>query len=45
MLYCDRIDIGKGTGPLKSNKIKEDMICHYLVFDHGFKIKDSVLIK
>ena len=45
MLYYDRIDIGKGNGPTKSNKIKESMICHYLFFDHGFKIKDSVLTK
>ena len=42
MLYYDRIDISEGIDPIKSNKSKECMICHYFFFKHGFKFQDSV---
>ena len=42
MLYYDRIDIGKGIDPTKSNGSKECMIFHYYFFIHGFKFQDSV---
>ena len=42
MLYCNRIDTSKGTDLAKSNISKENMICHYQFFNHGFKFQDSV---
>ena len=41
-MYYNRIDISKGTDPTKSNKSKECMICHYWLFNQGFKFQDSV---
>ena len=40
MLYYDRFDIRKGVDPIKSNKSREYMICHYWFFNHEFKFKD-----
>ena len=37
MLYYDRIDISEGTDLAKSNNSKECMICHYWLFNDGFK--------
>ena len=42
MLYYDGIDISEGIYPTKSNNSKECMICHYWVFNHGFKFQDHV---
>ena len=42
MLYYDRIDISKGNDLAKSNHSKECIICHYWLFNHGFKFQDSV---
>ena len=42
MLYYDRIDISKGIYHTKSNKSKECMICHYWLFNNGFKFQDSL---
>ena len=42
MLYYDRIDISEIINPTKSNRSKECMICHYWIFNHGFKFQDSV---
>ena len=42
MLYYDRIDTSQRIDPTKSNRSKECMICHYWVFNHGFKFQDSV---
>ena len=42
MLYYNRIDISEGIDLTKSNKSKECMICHYFIFNHGFKFQDSV---
>ena len=42
MLYYDRIDISKGIDPTKSNRSKECMICHYCLFNNGFKFQDSI---
>ena len=42
MLYYDRIDIGEGIDPTKSNRSKEFMICRYCFFNHGFKFQNSV---
>ena len=42
MLNCGRIDIREGTDLAKSSGIKECMVCHYWLFDHGFKYQDSV---
>ena len=42
MLYYDRIDTSKGIDPTKSNKSKKCMICHYRLFNLGFKFQDSV---
>ena len=40
MLYCNRIDISKGTDLGKSNKSKECMIGHYWFFNHGFEFQN-----
>ena len=40
MLYYNRVDISEGINPTKSNRSKECMICHYWLFDHGFKVQD-----
>ena len=42
MLYYDRIDIGEGIDPTKSNRSKEFMICRYYFFNHGFKFQNFV---
>ena len=42
MLYCNKIDISEGFDHLKSNRSKKCMICHYWVFNHGFKYQDFV---
>ena len=42
MLYCDRIDISKGTDSIKGNRSKECKICYYWLLNHGFKFQDSV---
>ena len=42
MLYYGRIDISEGIDRPKSNRSKECMICHYWLFNHVFKFKDSV---
>ena len=42
MLYYDRIDISKGVDLDKSDKKKECMICHYWIFNHGLKFKNSI---
>ena len=39
MLYYDRIDISEGFDLVKSNKSREDMICHYWCFNHGFQFQ------
>ena len=38
----NRIDISEGIDLAKSNKSKDCMICHYWLFNHGFKFEDSV---
>ena len=42
MLYYNRIDINEGINPVKSNRSKKYMICHYWFFNHAFKFQDSV---
>ena len=42
MLQYDKIDIHKRIDVAKSNNSKECRICHYQLFDHGFKFQDSV---
>ena len=42
MLYYDRIIISEGSDLAKSNSSKECMICHYWLFNHGFKFQDYV---
>ena len=42
MLYYDRTDISEGIDLSKSNNSKECMICHYSLFNHGFRFQDSV---
>ena len=42
MLYYDRIDISKGIDPTKNNKSRGCMICHYWLFNHGFKFQDHL---
>ena len=42
MLDYDRINITEGTDPAKVNNSKECMVCHYWVFNHGFRFEDSV---
>ena len=39
MLYYDRIDISEEIEPTKSNRSKECMIFHYLVFNSGLKFQ------
>ena len=39
MLYYDRTDISEGIDLAKSNNSKECMICHYWLFNHGFKFQ------
>ena len=41
MLYYDRIDISKGIDLAKSYDSKECIVCHYWIFNHGFKFEDS----
>ena len=41
MLYYNRIDISKGTDPIKNNRSKECMIYHHWFFNHGFKFQDA----
>ena len=42
MLYYNRIDISKGTDPIKNNRSKECMIYHHWLFNHGFKFQHAV---
>ena len=42
MLYYDRTDISEKIDLAKSSNSKECMICHYLLFNHGFVFQDSV---
>ena len=42
MLYYDRIVIIEGLDLGKSNCSKECMVCHYWIFNHGFKYQDFV---
>ena len=42
MVYYHRNDISEGIDLAKSNNSKECMICHYCLFNHGFKFEDSV---
>ena len=44
MLYYDRTDISEGIDSIKSKqkKSKECMICHYWLFNQGFKFQDSL---
>ena len=42
MLHYDRINISKGDDLAKSNTSKKCMICHYWLFNHGFKFQDSL---
>ena len=44
MLYFKRVKISEGNNPTKSNRSKECMICHYWLFNHGFKFQDYVCI-
>ena len=41
-MHYDIINISKGTDPTKINRSKQCMICHYSLFNHGFKFQDSV---
>ena len=36
------IDASEGIDLIKSNRIKECMICHCCFLNHGFKFQDSV---
>ena len=42
MLYYDRIDSREGIDPIKSNRSKKCMICHYWFFNHGCKFQNSL---
>ena len=42
MLYCHRIDLSKGIDPAKSTDSKECIVCHYWLFNYGFKFQNSV---
>ena len=42
ILYYDGIGIGKGIDPAKSSDNKEYMVCHYWLFNHGFKFQNYV---
>ena len=37
MLYYYRIDLSQGIDVAKSNNSKKCIICHYWLFNHGFK--------
>ena len=40
MLYYDGINISEGIDLVKSNNIKECMICHYWFYNNAFKFQD-----
>ena len=42
MLYYDSLNLSEVIEPTKSNRSKECIICHYHIFNHGFKFQDSV---
>ena len=42
MFYYNKTDISEGTNLAKNNNSKECMICHYWLFNHGFKFQDCV---
>ena len=42
MLFYDIINVSEGIEIAKSNNSKGCMICHYWLFNHGFKFQDSV---
>ena len=42
MLCYERIDISEGVDLTKRNNSKECMICHYWLFNYGFKFQDSI---
>ena len=42
MLYYDGIDLSARVDPVKSNKSKSCIVCHYWYFRHGFKFHNSV---
>ena len=42
MFHYDRNDTSKGTDLVKSNKSRKYVICHYFLFNHGFKFQDDV---
>ena len=39
MLYCDKINLIKGTEPTKGSGNKECMVCHYWFLVMGLDIK------
>ena len=41
-MYFERIDINERIDPIKRNKSKESMICHYWFFNYGFEFQDAV---
>ena len=41
-MYSDRVDLSKRINPAKSNNSKEYIVCHYWLFNHGFKLQYSV---
>ena len=41
-MYYDRINISEWIDSTKSTRSKECMICHYWIFNHGFKFEDSI---
>ena len=42
MLNYESIDVNEEIDSTESNKNKECLICHYWLFNHGFKFQDSV---
>ena len=42
MLYYDWIDTSKEIDFAKSNNSKKCVICHYWIFNHGFKFQSYV---
>ena len=42
MLNYESVDVSEEIDPTKSNKNKECLICHYWLFNNGFKFQDSV---
>ena len=42
MLYYDKIDLCERIDPAKSNNSKECIVCHYWLFNRGFKFQNSV---